>query len=343
MLYLNPPYYVIDGVSLLPDHDDPLQCYFMPMEPHLSTIEDSSTGKSIPKIQVIKFSGRSSSTGDLVSGGFLDFDCNLGIESDRLTEIAEQLRGEAGLSEMPRLAPMPLIGGSVRMMLFGKETPEEESGLPGRPRSSDEELPGPEFVLKISHYAKPSLYGDQPGRLLRASRPRGRHDPRARPARRDVADRRRLHAAVRRLAPGLQHPRRSRLGPRPDAPRGEREGQRSADRLVVDRNRRRRARRGADHHHRVGPPRRRRRRHERRHGPLRGRPQPSSRARLRELLRAEPGTDAARVRRRDRRLRPRHADDRHPRGDVVLGEEEGRPHAHRPQAAEHQHERADRR
>src|SRR5688572_20640688 len=104
MLYLNPPYYVIDGVSLLPDHVDELQWYFTPMEPHLSTIEDSSTGQSIPKIQVIKFSGRSSSTGDLVSGGFLDFDCNLGIEPDRLTEIAEQLRGEAGLREMPRLA-----------------------------------------------------------------------------------------------------------------------------------------------------------------------------------------------------------------------------------------------
>jgi hypothetical protein len=160
MLYLNPPYYVIDGVSLLPDHVDELQYYFSPLEPHLSTIDDASTGQSIPKIQVIKFAGRSSSTGDLVNGGFLDFDCNLGIEPDRLAEIAEQLRGEAGLSDLPRLAPIPLIGGSVRMMLFGKETPKEDTGLPGRPPSSDEELPGPEFVLKISHYAKPSLYGN---------------------------------------------------------------------------------------------------------------------------------------------------------------------------------------
>ena len=70
MLYLNPPYFMIDGVSLLPDHVDPLQFYFMPMEPHLSTIEDSSSGKSIPKIQVIKFSGRDGSTGDLVNGGY---------------------------------------------------------------------------------------------------------------------------------------------------------------------------------------------------------------------------------------------------------------------------------
>ncbi|WP_243074477.1 hypothetical protein [Microbacterium sp. SS28] len=156
MLYLNPPYFVIDGVSLMPDHEDPLQYYFMPMSPHLSVMPEGDL--RIPKIQVIKFTGRPTPGSDIVSGGFLDFDCNLGIDPDRLAAIADQLQGEAGLSDRPRLAPVPLIGGTVRMMLFGKESPKETAGLPGR--DEEEAIPGPEFVQKIVHAASPSLYGD---------------------------------------------------------------------------------------------------------------------------------------------------------------------------------------
>ena len=45
------------------------------------------------------------------------------------------------------------------MMLFGAETPEEETGLPGRPTTPPDDQ-GQQFVLKISHWGKPSLYGD---------------------------------------------------------------------------------------------------------------------------------------------------------------------------------------
>lgn len=155
MLYLNPPYFVIDGVSLMPDHEDPLQFYFMPMSPHLSVLAEGDL--RIPRIQVIKFAGRPTPDAEVVSGGFLDFDCNLGIEPDRLAAIADQLKGEAGLADRPRLAPVPLIGGTVRMMLFGKESPQEESALPGR---REEAGPGPAFVRRIVHSASPALYGD---------------------------------------------------------------------------------------------------------------------------------------------------------------------------------------
>lgn len=156
MLYLNPPYFMIDGVTLMPDHEDPLQFYFMPMSPHLSMMTEGNL--KVPKIQVIKFTGKPTPSSAIVSGGLLDFDCNLGIEHERLEAIADQLRGEAGLNDTPRLAPVPLINGTVRMMLFGKESPKEESGLPGR--RAEEDLPGPEFVQKIVHSASPSLYGD---------------------------------------------------------------------------------------------------------------------------------------------------------------------------------------
>ena len=35
---------MIDGVSLMPDHEDPQQFYFMPMSPHLSVMENSLLG-----------------------------------------------------------------------------------------------------------------------------------------------------------------------------------------------------------------------------------------------------------------------------------------------------------
>lgn len=160
MLYLNPPYYVIDGVQLMPDHADDLQFYFMPMEPHLSTFKDASTSQVIPKIQLIKFAGESSASGELISGGFVDFDCNLGIDPDRLDTIADELQGIAGLRGRPKLAPVPVIDGSVRMMLFGQQTPEPDSGRPGAKPPVVKTEDGQQFVLKISHHGKPSLYND---------------------------------------------------------------------------------------------------------------------------------------------------------------------------------------
>jgi hypothetical protein len=154
MLYLNPPYYVIDGVSLLPDHADELQYYFMPLAPHLTTIEDAQTKQQIPQIQVIRFAG------ETATGGFLNFDCNLGISDDRLAEIGAELRSKANLKDDPKLAPVPVIDGSVRMMLFGKESASPDDRKPPAGGGPATTPAGPQFVLKINNAAKPSLYGD---------------------------------------------------------------------------------------------------------------------------------------------------------------------------------------
>jgi hypothetical protein len=156
MLYLNPPYYVIDGVSLLPDHADPLQFYFLPLAPHLTMVEDATTKQQIPQLQVIRFAG------ETATGGFLNFDCNLGISQDRLDAIGNELRSRAKLHDKPKLASVPLVDGSVRMMLFGKESPPSDADKPkpasgGAPATAPA---GPQFVIKINNAAKPSLYGD---------------------------------------------------------------------------------------------------------------------------------------------------------------------------------------
>lgn len=143
MLYLNPPFHIIEGVSLFPDHADRLQYYYLPLMPHLTTLQDGSSGKLIPQIQLIKYRGRAG------NGGFLNFDVNVGIEEDLLNKVRTKLRQVARLDQDPRLAPVPLVDGSVKLLLLGKQTGDVSSTPTGTPQ----------FVLKIDQAAKPSLYG----------------------------------------------------------------------------------------------------------------------------------------------------------------------------------------
>jgi hypothetical protein len=155
MLYLNPPYYYIDGVSLLPDHQDPLQWYFMPLNPRFST--DPGTGDI--QLSFIKYRGAAG------NGGFLNFDVNIGIDTTALNTVAGKLKGAAGLDDTPRLSPVPLIDGTVRLILLDKQTPvPPPAGQPagggagaGQPADGN---PPIRFVENILQATKPSLYGD---------------------------------------------------------------------------------------------------------------------------------------------------------------------------------------
>jgi hypothetical protein len=145
MLYLNPPFHVINGVSLLRDHADPLQWYYLPVAPKLTRVLDPPSGQRIPQLQLVKFRGSAG------SGGFLNFDVNIGVGPAELDDIGTELTRVERLRERPRLAAVPLIDGTVRMMLFGKQTGDPTGpGDPGEPK----------FVVKIDQPAKPALYGD---------------------------------------------------------------------------------------------------------------------------------------------------------------------------------------
>jgi hypothetical protein len=151
MLYLNPPFNIINGVSLFRDHADPLQYYYLPIAPHLTVLKDDASKKRIPQIEVIKYRGRAG------NGGFLSFDVNLGVEQSVLDDIKVELKRADKLSAQPRLAPVDVIDGTVKMMLLGSEsgnTPAPDAAGPAP------DAAGPKFVLKISHPAKPALYGD---------------------------------------------------------------------------------------------------------------------------------------------------------------------------------------
>lgn len=144
MLYLEPPYLIVNGVTIFRDHSDREQLYFMPAAPHLTMLTDPATKQRIPQFQLIKYRGRAG------NGGFLNFDCNLGLEQSELEEIRDEARRQLRLRGTPRLAPVPLVDGSVKLMLLGKQTGDE----------AETDGAAPQFVLKIDHHAKPSLYGN---------------------------------------------------------------------------------------------------------------------------------------------------------------------------------------
>lgn len=151
MLYLKPPFHMINGVSIFRDHADKEQYYYLPLAPKLTQIKDSSTGALVPQIQVINYRGSAG------NGGFLSFDVNIGVEEDVLDDISRELQRLENLRNPPRLAPVPLVDGTVKMMMFGQQTSDSTAAGTDSPTVPET---SPKFVLKINQHAKPALYGN---------------------------------------------------------------------------------------------------------------------------------------------------------------------------------------
>ncbi len=145
MLMLDKEYLIINGVSLLPDHADPNQYYYLPLMPKLTERLDPATGQEVPQFEFIQYRGSAG------NGGLVNFDVNLGINEAQLDEIRSKLQAQKGLRETPRLAPVPLVDGTVKLMLFGQESDTD----PTAPADPDQ----PHFVRQINHAEKPALYG----------------------------------------------------------------------------------------------------------------------------------------------------------------------------------------
>lgn len=148
MLLLDSRSRIVNGLSVFPDHADPEQWYYMPTAPHLTTRRDSALGLDVPQFMLLGFRG------DAGSGGFLNFDCNVGASQAQIDDLAREIANAENLRHAPRVAPIPLEGGTVRLMMLGKDSgATPPTGTPSAPA-------GPQFVLKMDHSANPSLYGD---------------------------------------------------------------------------------------------------------------------------------------------------------------------------------------
>jgi len=159
MLFLKPPYYIIEGAAVYSDHANPRQFYYMPAMPKLSTVFDPTVGPNgaqIPQISLIKFRDVAAQ-----GGGFLTFTVDLGIDQDRLDTIAAEYKRLAQLRDNPIPAPVQLESGTVQLMILGETTPAPPTtGQPPAQPSDDDRR----FVLKINppYASKPALYGDNP-------------------------------------------------------------------------------------------------------------------------------------------------------------------------------------
>lgn len=147
MLYLRPPYYIINGITVLPDHADPRQFYYLPAVPRIARRADSASNEDVPQLQLLKYRGSAG------SGGFLNLDVHLGLTEEELSALRSEVERREELDAPPRLAPVPLVDGSVRMMLFGTTSGD------GEPDSGGGAADESEFVIRIDQPAKPALYG----------------------------------------------------------------------------------------------------------------------------------------------------------------------------------------
>ncbi|MET8161530.1 hypothetical protein ABZT47_34670 [Sphaerisporangium sp. NPDC005289] len=141
MLYLNPPYLIVKGVSVFGDHADPLQWYYLPLQPRVS-VRPGDDGREIPAFSLLWFR-----SGGERTGGLLNFDVDLRVDDALLRAVADEIQRTMRLPGTPRLGPVPLEDGTVRLMMIGQDL-AVPAGAPAR------------FVVNAVHSAKPSLYGD---------------------------------------------------------------------------------------------------------------------------------------------------------------------------------------
>jgi hypothetical protein len=147
VLYLKPPFHIIEGTAVFPDHASETQFYFLPAMPHLTTLTDQVTGLDVPQLQLLKFRG------DAGNGGFLTFEVNLGLEQERIDAIAAELKRIHQLRDNPTLAPVILESGTVRLIILGRASDQD-----GQPVTDDEGQQ--RFVVRQAHATSPALYGD---------------------------------------------------------------------------------------------------------------------------------------------------------------------------------------
>jgi hypothetical protein len=149
MLYLKPPFYLINGVAVFADHANEQQFYYLPAMPHLSTVPETVNGVDLqlPQIQLLKFRGGAG------NGGILTFEVNLGISDDARAEIEAQVKSRFRLRDKPILSPVVVESGTVRLIILGRASDPQ-----GQPVVDDDLQP--RFVMKIEHASSPALYGN---------------------------------------------------------------------------------------------------------------------------------------------------------------------------------------
>lgn len=172
MMYLDAPFYEIDGVTLYSDYNDPMQFYYMPDKPELSMIQDGDTQK--PALLFIKYredlDDYDGSSNHPTGGGFLSFDVDLAYSSEKLNDIAKKLKQKLiasgvniAFNQEVKLSPPQYTSGTVQMMLLDRRSevqPIDGDDSDTPTGDNPEEQPSVEWITEVLGAGVPSLYGD---------------------------------------------------------------------------------------------------------------------------------------------------------------------------------------
>ena len=147
MLTLEPPYPVVDGYALLPDHADPGLFYALPSAPSLAMVDGR------PALSLIQYLGGGAGAAK-ISGGILQLSTELLVPPADLAALPgklARLRGTGGAS--PRVVPVQFDSGTVELTVLGQTNvpPPEGSAAPGGT-----------FEVKFAAGGRPSLGNANP-------------------------------------------------------------------------------------------------------------------------------------------------------------------------------------
>ncbi len=155
MLSFASPIRMIEGHAVFSDSADPDLFYVAPRMPRIALDDDGQPLFSLTQYMDLNGDNADDPDGEeAIWGGFLSLTTTLGLETERLNLIHENLRAELG--ENVHIMPVPFHDGDVRLMLLGQESteqPEDDHAPPGDEPSSEV------FDLDILGSGKPALDG----------------------------------------------------------------------------------------------------------------------------------------------------------------------------------------
>ncbi|WP_263349811.1 hypothetical protein [Acidicapsa acidisoli] len=146
MLYLMPPFHMIEGITLFPDHEphNPDLFYYLPSGPRLSV--DPATKQAV--FHALQYTGSEAGS---MQGGYLSFQTDLGVEDEAKDKVRRELARRLSITRKKsvepsslNLVPLPVSSGSVQLMLY-------DAGEKGAKTS---------LVDSTRYSQTPSLYGD---------------------------------------------------------------------------------------------------------------------------------------------------------------------------------------
>ena len=149
MIYLESPYLIIEGLTILRDHANMQQFHYFPNAPRLAQNPDAS-----PSFLFLKYREDLSKLpeGAEPGGGLLTFDVDLRVDDDTLDTARRQIKRELKLEDEPLLAPLDYRRGRTRLVFLDFD----DTDIGDSERQEEE----PRFVVTADYAASPSLYGD---------------------------------------------------------------------------------------------------------------------------------------------------------------------------------------